>query len=196
MADCASGRLRLVFRIAGRGTELLARVRTGDRLDLLGPLGRPAPIPTGRDVIVCGGGIGIPPLLFFARHARNQNRLQVFLGARTAAGLVLASEFRRLGTRPSIATDDGSRGRQCPVTDLAIPAARAARNPVVYACGPKPMLAELVRRLDPIPVWGFVEERMGCGTGICYCCALPRRDGGWARFCRDGPVLLLNEVVL
>jgi dihydroorotate dehydrogenase electron transfer subunit len=67
---------------------------------------------------------------------------------------------------------------------------------VVFACGPKPMLADLVRRLDPIPVWGFIEERMGCGTGICYCCALPKKGGGHVRFCEEGPVVRLNEVVL
>ena len=66
----------------------------------------------------------------------------------------------------------------------------------VFACGPRPMLADLVKRLDPIPVWGFVEERMGCGTGICYCCALPKKGGGHVRFCEEGPVVRLNEVVL
>ena len=64
------------------------------------------------------------------------------------------------------------------------------------ACGPKPMLAELVAELDPVPVWGFVEERMGCGVGICYCCALGRKGGGYVRFCLEGPVVLLNGVEL
>ncbi len=196
VADVTGERLLLVFRVAGRGTALLAQARRGDRLDLLGPLGRPAPRFRDRDVIVCGGGIGIPPLLHFARRNRDANRLQVLLGARRAAELVLLSEFRKLGVPVAVATDDGSRGRKGPVTTLAEQAARAARSPVVVACGPRAMLADLVRRLDPIPVWGFIEERMGCGTGLCACCALPRREGGYVRFCQDGPVVLLNEVRL
>jgi dihydroorotate dehydrogenase electron transfer subunit len=183
-----------VFRIAGRGTALLARARKGDEIDLLGPLGRPAPKFRGKDVLVCGGGIGIPPLLHFARRSVGSNRVQAFLGARTSSGLVLASEFRRLGVAVTVATDDGTRGRKALVTELVEPAALAAENPVVVACGPQPMLADLVHRLDPVPVWGFIEERMGCGTGICYCCALPRKGGGYVRFCQEGPVVLLNEV--
>jgi dihydroorotate dehydrogenase electron transfer subunit len=81
-----------------------------------------------------------------------------------------------------------SGNRQSPIVNR--------QSTTVFACGPRPMLADLVKRLDPIPVWGFVEERMGCGTGICYCCALPKKDGGHVRFCEEGPVVRLNEVVL
>jgi dihydroorotate dehydrogenase electron transfer subunit len=190
----AGARIRLVFRIAGRGTALLAGARNGDEIDLLGPLGRPAPKFRGKDILVCGGGIGIPPLLHFARQSIGANRVQAFLGARTAGGLVLASEFRRLGVAVTVATDDGTRGRKALVAELVEPAVQEADDPVVVACGPQPMLADLVHRLDPVPVWGFIEERMGCGTGICYCCALPRKGGGYVRFCQEGPVVLLNEV--
>lgn len=196
VADVAGEKILLVFRAVGRGTALLARARKGDTFDIIGPLGRPAPRLRGQDLLVCGGGIGIAPLLHLARRNVEANRVQVFLGARSAAELVLSREFRRLGVPVSFATDDGSCGRRGPVTELVVPAARAASRPVVMACGPQAMLADLVRRMDPVPVWGFIEERMGCGTGICYCCALPRRGGGFVRFCQEGPVVLLNEVKL
>jgi dihydroorotate dehydrogenase electron transfer subunit len=208
--------------VVGRGTALLSRVRVGDELDVMGPLGRPAPELRGEEVLLCGGGIGAAPLLFLARRLKRANRLEILLGARTKAELLLVKEFRALGARVAIATDDGSAGFHGMVTELAEAALsdRGRRGQVkgqrsrvkghdggrrsadggqrlaVFACGPRPMLADLVKRLDPIPVWGFVEERMGCGTGICYCCALPKKGGGHIRFCEEGPVVRLNEVVL
>jgi dihydroorotate dehydrogenase electron transfer subunit len=214
VCDVDRDRLRLVFRVVGRGTAILSRLRSGDELDVLGPLGRPAPELRGKDVLLCGGGIGTAPLLFLARRLVRSNRLQAVLGARSKDELLLVREFRALGVPVSVATDDGSAGHRGMVTELAevgcgksdskcqqarvqSPKSKIDGPPsVVFACGPRPMLADLVRRLDPIPVWGFVEERMGCGTGICYCCALPKKDGGHVRFCEEGPVVRLNKVVL
>ena len=196
IADVRDGGLRLVFRVVGRGTALLAQARKGETLDLLGPLGRPAPVPGRQAVFLCGGGVGAAPLLFLARRLAPRRDVRVYLGARRGTGLILVSDFRRLGCRVTVATDDWSRGWHGPVTEPVCRDVAGARDPVVYACGPKPMLAALVARLDPVPVWGFVEERMGCGTGICYCCALPRRGGGYVRFCQEGPVVRLNEVEL
>ena len=209
VCDVERSRVRLVFRVVGRGTAMLARVRAGDELDVLGPLGRPAPEMRHKDITLCGGGIGTAPLLFLARRISRANRVQVVLGARTKSELLLVREFRSLGVPVSLATDDGSVGHQGMVTELAEAAVRrntsdtrhsTIDNPqssgAVFACGPRPMLADLVKRLDPIPVFGFVEERMGCGTGICYCCALPKKGGGHVRFCEEGPVVRLNEAVL
>jgi dihydroorotate dehydrogenase electron transfer subunit len=209
VCDVERNRVRLVFRVVGRGTALLGRVRAGDELDVLGPLGRPAPEPRAKDVLLCGGGIGTAPLLFLARRLKRGRRLQVLLGARTKAELLLVKDFRALGAPVALATDDGSVGFHGMVTELAEVECRSqefgVQSPkstvhgppsVVFACGPRPMLADLLKRLDPIPVWGFVEERMGCGTGICYCCALPKKGGGHVRFCEEGPVVRLNEVVL
>jgi dihydroorotate dehydrogenase electron transfer subunit len=213
VCDVERSRVRLVFRVVGRGTALLGRTRAGDELDVLGPLGRPAPELHHKDILLCGGGIGTAPLLFLARRLKRANRLQVLLGARTRAELLLVREFRALGAPVAIATDDGSAGFHGVVTELAEDQVRSQEPKgktqnggkrlaasggrlTVFACGPRPMLADLVKRLDPIPVWGFVEERMGCGTGICYCCALPKKGGGHVRFCEEGPVVRLNEVVL
>lgn len=195
VADVEGDRLRLVFRAVGRGTEMMSRLKRGDVLDVLGPLGKPALLPRRGDVIVVGGGIGIAPLLFLCRRLAGA-RLHVFLGAKTKEQLVLRREFRSLGVDLTLVTDDGSLGRRGFVTQPAADAAKHVKQPVVYACGPQPMLADLVRRVEPAPVWGFIEERMGCGTGICYCCALPKRGGGFVRFCEEGPVVLLNEAVL
>ena len=196
IADVYDDRVRIVFRVVGRGTALLARRCRSDMLDVLGPLGRPAFQPRNRNVVLCGGGVGAAPLLFLARQLSWHSRVVACLGARTRAQQMLVEDFRALGVGVSQATDDGSAGYHGMVTDIATMAVRAVERPLVYACGPKPMLADLVRRVDPVPVWGYVEERMGCGTGICYCCALPKRGGGYVRFCTEGPVVRLNEVEL
>lgn len=206
VADVRGTKLRLVYRVKGRGTAMLARFRNGDVIDLLGPLGRPAPPLANLDILVCGGGVGIAPLLFLARQLKGTNRVAAALGARSRQELILVDEFRKLGVRVGVATDDGSSGHHGPVTDLAgnsigyreteRPPAVRRRPSAAFACGPKPMLAALVRKLHPVPVWGFIEERMGCGTGVCYCCALPKKGGGYVRFCEEGPVVLLNEVEL
>ncbi|MEO0078931.1 MAG: dihydroorotate dehydrogenase electron transfer subunit [candidate division WOR-3 bacterium] len=196
VADVEQNRLRLVFQVKGRGTAVLATANPGSDLDVLGPLGKPAPSFRGRDIFLVGGGVGAAPLLFLCRQSVSSNRVRVFLGARTRRQLILVREFRALDVPIRVATDDGSLGYTGPVTELAELSIKKVSQPVVFACGPRPMLADLVRRVDPVPVWGFVEERMGCGTGICYCCALPKKGGGFMRFCAQGPVVPLNEVEL
>jgi dihydroorotate dehydrogenase electron transfer subunit len=196
VADVEDNRLRLVFQVKGRGTAAMAGLRRGDSLDVLGPLGKPALIPRNRDVFLVGGGVGAAPLLFLCRRVARGNRVRVFLGVRTREQVILLRDFRALRVPLHLATDDGSLGHKGFVAELAEADIRAAPRPMIFSCGPRPMLADLVRRLDPTPVWGYVEERMGCGTGICYCCALPKKDGGYVRFCEEGPVVRLNEVKL
>ncbi|MBM3315912.1 dihydroorotate dehydrogenase electron transfer subunit [candidate division WOR-3 bacterium] len=204
VADVEKDEVRLVFRVVGRGTAALARARPGDVWDVLGPLGRPAAFPRGREVLLIGGGVGTAPLLLLARRAASVNRVRVFAGARTRRELILVPEFEKLGVPVLVATDDGSQGFKGTVTELAegevgrlkSAGRRQSRGPVMYACGPHAMLADLARRLPGMDAWGFFEERMGCGTGICYCCALPRKAGGYIRFCKEGPVVRLNEAEL
>ncbi|OYD16594.1 hypothetical protein CH330_02420 [candidate division WOR-3 bacterium JGI_Cruoil_03_51_56] len=196
VADVTGEKVRLVFRVVGRGTELLSRNRAGDIVDVLGPLGKPAMIFRNRDIIVCGGGVGAAPLLYLTRYLDKCSRVEVFLGARNRSQLILVADFRKLGIKPEIATDDGSMGWHGPVTEPVFRAVQKKKRPIVMACGPKPMLVDLVAKVDPVPVWGFVEQRMGCGVGICYCCGLRRKNGGYIRLCQEGPVVLLNEVEL
>jgi dihydroorotate dehydrogenase electron transfer subunit len=190
--------IRLVFRVAGAGTRLMAATRGGDEWNLLGPLGRPAPKLKNRKVILVGGGIGIPPLLFLAERAIRDNQITVLLGARSRSGMILQSEFRRLRVNClRTATDDGSLGRHGLVTDLLAEAMHDTRDPsvVVLACGPRAMLRRVKELTGEVEAYAFWEEHMGCGTGICYGCAVKSTQSErYIRFCQDGPVLNLKEI--
>jgi dihydroorotate dehydrogenase electron transfer subunit len=190
--------IRVIFRVVGQGTALLAAARPGDEWNILGPLGRPAPLVRNRNVIIIGGGIGIAPLLFLAERLCRQNRVHVLLGAQNRQELILLPEFRRLGVKLSLATDDGSLGNEGFVTDTlqsVICGLRSAIAPVVFACGPRPMLRKARKLTQGLESYAFWEERMGCGTGICYGCAVKRADGqGYLRFCQEGPVLKMSDI--
>lgn len=196
VADVSGNSLRVIFRVVGEGTRVLSRAKVGDEWDVLAPLGSPAPLVKGRDVVLCGGGVGVAPLFYFARRLSRENRLTVLVGARTARELILVRDFRRLGARVAVATEDGSMGYRGVVSELVEQALGGLRSPVVFACGPEGMLRILGARCGKVPVWGFFEQRLGCGVGLCYGCGLKRKTGGYLRLCKEGPVVRLDEVVL
>jgi NAD(P)H-flavin reductase len=186
IARHGSGRAQFLLEDVGPGTRRLCELTPGERLWVLGPLGRgfAAPPPGGRAVLV-GGGVGIAPLAIL------QDRLgegtSVLLGFRDAA----RAQGAALLAGAQVATDDGSRGHRGLVTELL--AAELEREPAasVYACGPAAML-EGVRALCERAGVGAqlaLEAGMACGFGACFGCAVPLRGGGYVRVCLDGPVL-------
>lgn len=191
-------RIRIIFRTIGRGTATLGLARPGDKWSLLGPLGKPAPQFNNRDIVLVGGGIGIAPLLFLAERIHRNNRVRVLLGACNRQELILRPEFRKIGAKLSLSTDDGSLGAKGLVTDAlqsVICSLQSAISPVVFACGPRPMLRRVKELTKGLESYAFWEERMGCGTGICYGCAVKRATGeDYLRFCQEGPVLRMSDI--
>jgi dihydroorotate dehydrogenase electron transfer subunit len=184
-------RLEVLYKVTGRGTALLAAARSGDRVRVVGPLGRGfAPPDPGRRALLVGGGTGIASLFDLAARARARGPVAALLGARSAPDLMAEDDFRALGVELRLATEDGSAGRRGLVTDLLADA--LAEAPAhVYVCGPTPMMrkaAELAERAGAACT-ASLENRMACGFGVCLGCAVPRRQGGYALVCRDGPVL-------
>ena len=191
------GVVEVVFDVVGAGTRAMARLRAGDLVDLLGPLGRgfePPREPAG--CLLAGGGYGAAPLYFLAGELRARGcRVDLVIGAATAARLLDAAGAARLGHGLTVTTDDGSAGRRGLVTD-PLPELLARTGATrVYACGPMPMLAAVSRLAAAagVPCQVAVEEQMACGTGICFSCVLP--VGGeageptrMARSCLEGPV--------
>jgi len=188
----AEGReLEILYKVTGRGTRLLAEARPGDRIGLVGPLGRgfepPAP---GEHVLLVGGGTGTASLLGQAAAAAHRGRATVLLGARTAGDLLGLDDFRALELTLELATEDGSAGHHGLVTEPLAKALAADPAAVVYACGPTPMMraAAALAREHQARCLVSLENPMACGFGVCLGCAAPLSSGGFALVCRDGPV--------
>jgi dihydroorotate dehydrogenase electron transfer subunit len=183
--------LEILFKRHGRGTALLAESLPGQRIELVGPLGRPlrAPAPGERPLLVAGG-TGIASVYeFAARLAGSGAAPEVLLGARSAADLMGEEDFAGLGLALRIATEDGSRGTRGLVTELLEASLAADAAARVYACGPTPMMrrAAEIAAARGCPCVVSLENPMACGFGVCLGCATPLRAGGFALVCRDGP---------
>jgi len=186
----------LLFDIRGRGTEWLARRVPGDAIDVFGPLGRGFAVDkASQNLLLVAGGIGVAALVALADEAAADGRsLTLLQGARTAARL-FPTALLLPEVEIATATDDGSAGHCGPVTDLLPQYLPWADQ--VFACGPTPMfqaMAAVVRQeASRKPVQVLLEERMGCGTGVCYSCAVFTRRGV-RLVCKDGPRFELREV--
>lgn len=172
------GVVEIIFKPVGEGTRRLAELRLGDRVSLLGPLGRGFSLDADcRSVALVSGGLGVAPMLLAARDARAAGlRVHWVHGARSRSEL--SPEWE--GDEVTWATDDGSLGFHGTAV-AAVPEVGA-----VLACGPNPMLAAVAARWPGAQV--AVETYMGCGTGVCLGCAVPSTEGGYSRACTEGPV--------
>ncbi len=197
------GTLELVISAHGPGTRWLAALAPHQMLDVVGPLGRPFPLPKDPvHALLVGGGYGSAPLFMLADALRQRGcRVDMALGAASAERLFGALEARRVTNALSIATDDGSLGVQGRVTDAARSILERSNIDVIYACGPMPMLAALstLGAEFDVMVQCAVEESMACGIGICMTCVLPVRgsDGvvRMSRSCVDGPIFAGDRVL-
>jgi dihydroorotate dehydrogenase electron transfer subunit len=190
------GTVEFVFEAGGPGTRWLAGLRARDPLDVVGPLGRPFPVP--RDPTSClllGVGYGSAPLFALAARLRDRGCLVDFLlGAASADRMLGALTARRTGRSATFATTDGSFGARGAVTGMLEQVITQARTEVIYACAPVPVLREvaLVASRFQVLVQALVDVPMACGTGVCMGCVLPvtGTDGitRIVRACVDGPV--------
>jgi dihydroorotate dehydrogenase electron transfer subunit len=195
-ADAAAGTVEFVFAVAGKGTAWLAGLRLGDTVDVVGPLGRPFPLPDepGEQVLV-GGGYGGAPMFALADALRAAGCTpHLVLGAATADRLFAADDAGTRFASVTVTTDDGSAGVRGLVTEPLpdLLGRTGARD--VYACGPMGMLAACtdVAAAHGARAHTAVEESMACGVGVCMTCVLPVvGDDGVTRMtrsCTEGPV--------
>ncbi|MPZ49897.1 MAG: dihydroorotate dehydrogenase electron transfer subunit [Dehalococcoidia bacterium] len=194
----------ILYDVVGRGTAWLARRDPGDRVYAWGPLGRGYSLPgqSGQNMLLVGGGIGIAPLLWLADEGVARGKSVVLIdGARDAKG-VFPAELVPAEAEVVVTTQDGSVGRQGLVTDVFLDYYGWADQ--VFACGPNPMfaaLSEVLTRHEGSqrarrrkPVQALLESAMGCGTGICYGCAIFDRRGNPRLVCKEGPRFELREI--
>jgi dihydroorotate dehydrogenase electron transfer subunit len=192
----AMGTVELVIGADGPGSTWLADVGTHAALDLIGPLGRPFPLPTQPvSALLVGGGYGAAPLHYLTEIlVAAGHRVDLIVGAATEAQLLHSMEAKRLATSLRFTTDDGSAGVHGRVTDAMPAVVERARSQVVYACGPNAMLAAVsaVGSALGLTVRVSLEERMACGIGVCFTCVVPVRDRAgettMLRSCFEGPV--------
>ena len=193
-ADPDEGRLRIVYRISGKGTDEFSKYVSGDPIDIMGPLGNGFP-QEGENVFLIGGGIGVPPMLEMAKQLNCEK--QIILGFRDE--LFLMDEFKQQG-RVYVATEDGSAGIEGNVLDAIRENGLDAE--IIYACGPMPMLRALKEYAEKnhIECWISMEERMACGIGACLACVCQSKEKDAhsnvknKRICKEGPVFRAEEV--
>jgi dihydroorotate dehydrogenase electron transfer subunit len=191
------GTVELVVGPDGPGSAWLAGVNVGATLDIVGPLGRPFPLPARpASCLLVGGGYGAAPLHFLTEAlVPAGHRVDLIVGASSESTLLHSMEAKRLAHSLLLTTDDGSAGHQGRVTDVMEDVITRSNTDVIYACGPNAMLAAVSAvavRLG-VPVRVSLEERMACGLGICFTCVVPVRDREGdvqlRRSCIDGPVM-------
>ena len=186
----------------GRGTKWLAERHPQDKLDVVGPLGKPFRLPANPvNATLVGGGYGSAPLLPLATALRDRGcRVDFVLGAGSADRLFGQLDAKRIASSIAVTTDDGSAGERGRVSDVLPGVLDRTAADVVYACGPMAMLRAVsdLAAARGIPSQVAVEESMACGVGVCMTCVLPViGDDGISRMvrsCVEGPVFLGDRV--
>ena len=186
----------ILFDVVGRGTSWLASRQPGDTSLCWGPLGKGYSIrPTSQQLLLVAGGVGVAPLVWLAEEAvRDGKRVMLVLGGRTADQIFPATHLPP-EVEVVVTTEDGSLGRQGLATDAFMDHLEWCDQ--AFACGPNAMFRTMADALRTAkhrrPVQVLLEERMGCGTAICYGCAVETRKG-MKLVCKDGPRFDLHEV--
>lgn len=198
--DTETSKLRVVYRVTAEktGTEQFSKMKAGDTLPIIGPLGNGFPLEAGKvkRAFLIGGGIGVPPILELAKQLDCEK--QIIMGYRDA-DTFLKEQFEENGT-VYISTEDGSVGTKGNVMDAI--RENGLEADIIYACGPTPMLRAIKQYAEEqgIECYISLEERMACGIGACLACVCQSKEKDHhsnvnnKRICKDGPVFLSTEV--
>lgn len=194
--DRANGTIYLIYRVIGRGTQLLARLKPGDLLNCMGPLGNGFTLQGKRSLLV-GGGMGLAPLVYLAA-TLCPNPVTVLMGGRTEQEMFWTGIFKSLCENLHITTDDGSLGQRGITLDLLPKLLKSKSFDMIYTCGPSRMMAGVANYAETygIPCQVSLEEYMACGVGACLSCTCEATNGPRKKTCTEGPVFWSGEVVL
>ncbi len=180
----------IIYKVVGKGTEILSKMQRGEKLSILTGLGNGYDTSlSGGTPLLIGGGVGVPPLYLLAKELIKQNKkVSVILGFNKKSEVFYENEFKKLGCDVSVTTVDGSYGIKGFVTN-----AIKDGYSYFYTCGPEPMLKAVYKSTNTSGQFSF-EERMGCGFGACMGCSC-KTITGYKRICKDGPVLKKEEIL-
>ena len=191
VCDAQDGKLTLIYKVVGKGTEKMADTAEGEEWLVLTGLGNGYVTErSGDKPLLIGGGAGVPPMYMLCKKLIAEGKAPtVVLGFNTADEVFYVDEFEALGAKVIVATADGSVGVKGFVTD----AMSGLDYTYFYTCGPEPMLRAVYNSSLTSGEFSF-EERMGCGFGACMGCSCKTKYGN-KRICRDGPVLTKEEII-
>jgi len=192
VCDCINNRVTIIYKVVGKGTKVMSAMVRGQKLDVLTGLGNGYNIENSGDrPLLIGGGAGVPPMYLLAKKLIEKGVKPVtILGFNKESELFYVDDFKALGIEVIVCTADGSVGVKGFVTD----GMKAAGDfTYTYACGPEPMLKAIYNASDISGQYSF-EERMGCGFGACMGCSCKTKYGN-KRICKDGPVLVKEEII-
>lgn len=202
--EARGDQIEILYKVRGKGTEILSQKRPSELLEIMGPLGNGFPLPLVEKENTCilvAGGVGVAPLVFLAYVLLNtyKTKTKVLIGAKTKDTLLCVDEFRQLGCEVEIATEDGSAGFKGLVTDLLkqfLSGKSLPFNPILYSAGPNFMLQEIkkIANIFKILCFGSLEENIACGLGGCLGCVV-KTTQGYKRVCKEGPVFNLEEIL-
>lgn len=190
VCDWQDDSLTIIYKVVGKGTNIMVNLEPGSRLDILTGLGNGYDLSkSGENPLLLGGGAGVPPMFGLAKRLLAQGKKpRVVMGFNKENEIYYVNKFRELGLEPVITTADGSLGLKGFVTD-----AMDQGYSYTYCCGPEPMLKAVYNASVTSGQYSF-ESRMGCGFGACMGCSCQTKYGSM-RICRDGPVLE-KEVII
>ena len=190
VCDCEGDVLTIIYKIVGKGTELMSEMKSG-LLDVLTGLGNGYDLSLSGDTpLLIGGGVGVPPMYLLAKKlVAEGKKVSVILGFNTKNEVFYEDEFKKLGCDVAVTTVDGSYGTKGFVTSRM----ENADYTYTYCCGPEPMLKAVYSASKTSGQYSF-EERMGCGFGACMGCSC-KTITGYKRICKEGPVLKKEEIL-
>lgn len=201
--DRKNGILEFIFQVKGKGTDLLSRKEIGDKIDIIGPLGYGTfKMDNYQKLAIIGGGIGIFPLYELAKEAKEaKKQVNTYLGFRNKDFVMLEKEFEKVSNKLTITTDDGSYKNKGFAIDYLIKNMEEEHFDCIYACGPLPMLKAVQKYANEnnIKCQISLEEKMGCGLGVCLGCAVKTANSTkeapqYFHVCKGGPVFNSKDV--
>ena len=189
--DCENGILTIIYKVVGKGTEQMAKMQAGEKLDVLTGLGNGYDLSlSGDKPVLLGGGVGVPPLYMLCKKLIAEGKkVSVILGFNTKDEVFCEEDFKKLGAEVYVTTADGSYGIKGFVTD----ALKDIDYSYFYTCGPEPMLKAVFKSTNTSGQFSF-EERMGCGFGA-WMGGSCKTVTCYKRICKDGPVLKKEEIL-
>lgn len=191
ICDYDNETITIIYKVVGEGTEIMSKMNSGEKLDVLCGLGNGFDTSKSMDKpVLIGGGVGVPPMYNLCKTLINEGKeVSVILGFNKKDEIFYEDEFKKFGANVKVTTVDGSYGIKGFVTD----ALKDTDYSYFYTCGPMPMFKAIESTASTSGQYSF-EERMGCGFGACMGCSCKTKYGN-KRICKEGPVLTREEII-